>query len=245
MLRVRDTAVAQRNQAAYVALRSFLIRTPVTTREELIDAATSPDLGVFGRDLFELYEPVPTSVIEAGQVRLCGHCGWTLERYDGRTRCAGEFCGVLTEDFTCGTGVRAVPPSGVLLRVRKAIRQYVVAPGRYEIQLYDALRTEGIAVELWPDFDTYDLRVDVGQEVWAVDIKDWKYAHLLAPRLLPFSKDTDLPWDKAFYIVPDARVRDDSYLTFLKTATAGQPFEVLTMKEFRRAAVARKRGQHA
>lgn len=245
MVRVRDLAAAQRNQQAYVTLRSFLIRTPVATREELIDAATSPELGVFGRDLFELYEPVPTAVIEDGQVRLCGHCGWTLERIDGRTRCAGEFCGVLTEGFSRGTTVRPIPPSGMLLRVRKAIRQYVVAPGRYEVQLFDALRAEGITVELWPDFDAYDLRVEVGQEAWAVDIKDWKYAHLLAPRLLPFRTDTDRAWDKAFYVVPDARARDESYLTFLKTATAGQPFEVLTITEFRRAAVARKRGQHA
>lgn len=242
MVRLRDAALVQRRQDAYVAVRTLLIRKPVITRGELIDAVTSPELDIFGRDLFDLYEPVPAAVVEDGQVRLCGHCGWTLERLDGRTRCAGEFCGVLTEGFTRSTHRMPAPPFGALLRVRRAIRQFVVSPGRYEIQLYDALRAEGFTVELWPDFDAYDLRIEIGAEAWAVDVKDWRYAHLLAGRLLPFRMDTERPWDKAFYVVPDARATDETYLTFLKTATAGQPFEVLTMTELRRAAAGRKRG---
>jgi hypothetical protein len=242
MLRLRDAALVQRKQQAYVAVRSLLIRMPVISRKELIDAVTSPELDVFGRELFDLYEPVPVAVIEDEQVRLCGHCGWTLERWEGRTRCAGEFCSVLTRGFTHGTRTMLASPSGALLRVRQAIRQFVVSPGRHEMHLYDTLRADGLKVELWPDFDTYDLGIEVGAETWAVDIKDWRYAHLLAGRLLPFRKDTERPWDKAFYVIPDARAKDESYLTFLKTATAGQPFEVLTMTELQRAATGRKRG---
>ena len=245
MLKIREIAAAQRNQNAYVALRSFIIRRPVVAREDLIDAVTSPEMGIFGRDLFELYEQVPASAIEHEHVRLCGHCGWTLERYDGRMRCAGDYCSVLTDSFTRDTASLAVPPSGMLMRARKAIRQYVVAPGRYEVGLYDTLRAEAISAELWPDFDAYDLRIPLGDETWAVDLKDWTYAHLLAPKLMPFRTDTSDSWDRAFYVIPDARARDESYLTFLKTATAGQPFGVVTVSELCRMIRERRQGRYA
>jgi len=245
MRKIRDQAELHRNQAAYVAFRSFVIRHPVVFQEELIDAASSVELGIFGRHLFEFYEAVPASVIEHDRVRLCGHCGWTLERYDERTRCAGDFCAVITAGFTRNTATLAVPVSGSLRRVRQAIRQYIVAPGRYEIELFDALQSAGIEVDLWPDYDAYDLHIVVGDQALAIDIKDWTYAHLLAAKLIPFRTDTSRSWTQAYYAVPDIRARDPAYLAYLRTVTAGEPFKIETISAVRRMVTDPKRGNHA
>lgn len=194
--------------------------------------------------LFEFFEVVPASVIEHEHVRLCGHCGWTLERYDERTRCGGDFCAVITEGFTQNTGSLAVPP-GSLMRVRKAIRQYIVAPGRYEIELFDTLRNAGIEVELLARLHAYDLHIVVGDQVLAIDIKDWTYAHLLASKLIPFRTDISRPWTQAYYAVPDIRARDPAYLAYLRTVTAGEPFKVETISAVRRMVINQKRGDHA
>ena len=234
MGKIRQLAELQRRQDAYVAVRQYLIEHPVVGLYDLIAAANGSPLNVFGSDLHDMYEIVPEAVIEQGQVALCGHCGWTLRRTEsGLLRCNGLFCAVLTNNFTKRTTFIRVPDMGTLLRVRVPIRTYVVAPGRYELDAYNAIRAMGIMVTLWPNYDAYDLhiRFDDG-EIWAIDIKDWMYPHLLAPKLTELPIDFDEPYDKAFYAIPDARTQENpSYLPFLQTATVGQPFAVMGMSD--------------
>ena len=190
-----------------------------------------PGLESFDSDLSQLYEYVPDSVVEQGQVLLCGHCGWTLARTRGRLRCGDDRCRLLTANFTRGTTSRPAHPD--LLRVNKAIRRYVVAPGRHEIAAYNRLGSMGVAVELWPAYDRYDLRITFSEEeAWAVDIKDWRYPHLLARHLEPLTSDGGSAPTRSFYAIPDDRVQDNpGYLTFLRSANASQEFEVCTISD--------------
>jgi hypothetical protein len=97
--------------------------------------------------------------------------------------------------------------------------------------MFDDLRRRGFMAELWPNFDAYDIRVPLAtDQVWAIDVKDWAYAHLLAPHLTPLRGDGDAWYTEAFYAIPDIRLRHNpTYLTFLENMTRGQPFSVVTI----------------
>ncbi|MEU6190845.1 hypothetical protein [Nocardia sp. NPDC047038] len=79
------------------------------------------------------------------------------------------------------------------------IRTFIAAPGRAELRLEQDLSALGVKVELWPRYDTYDLRIEFPDgHVWAVDVKDWSNPVQLAKQLGPIPSDP--PWHRAFYI---------------------------------------------
>lgn len=245
--KIRHMAQVRQQQQAYVALRRLLIEHAVLSQMEVIAAANSTKLSLFGTDLHELYERVPAAAIIDGQVHLCGHCGWTLIQRDGRWLCGGEYCAVLTQNFTRGTRTLAMPTVGELLRVRRAIRDYIVAPGQAEVQLFQALEQLGIPAELWPGYDAYDLRIPLGGgEIWGVDVKDWTYAHLLARRLDPLPQEEPWSYTQGFYAIPDTRTdQNPTYLSFLQAASIGKPFQVVTMGDLLHRIQERKQVSHA
>jgi len=74
-----------------------------------------------------------------------------------------------------------------------------------------ALRERGLQVELWPEFDRYDLRLRFADgEAWAVDVKDWAEPSLLARRVnaqaAPFTSGPR--WSRAFFVFPQERQRE-------------------------------------
>jgi SOS-response transcriptional repressor LexA len=247
MLRVRDRAQMRGLQGAYTAIRRYLIEHPVATQEELLRASFDLQMGPFGDVLSDLYELVPTTAVENGQVLLCGFCGWTLVRHpSGRLHCGGSRCRTLTDNFTRNTGYRPLVDTP-LMRVRAPIRRFVVAPGTYEVEAAKRLLALDLEVDLWPGYDRYDLRITFPDgTVWAVDVKDWRYAHLLATRLRPLRGDGGYHYDRAFYAVPDQRVRENAtYLEYLRAATATQDFTVITLEQLIELARAEKEAQDA
>lgn len=222
MERVLSEARRHRAPTAYVALRQHLIETPVLTDEALMRMSFDPRMSPLGANLTELYERVPTTVAEQGKVLICGFCGWTLQRHQGRLRCGDDRCRVLTGDFIHPPTKERDEPPQKLYRVRRAIRRYIVAPGVYEINAMKRLRQLGLSVELWPGYDTYDLHIAFSNgDGWAVDVKDWRFPHLLARHLTPLQEVSGYKLTRALYAVPDERVRDNHhYLTILQSATA-------------------------
>ncbi len=236
MIEVLNQVKLNRSQSSYVTLRRYLIEHPVVTEEELHRLSYHPDLALLGEQLLRLYEPVPTTTIDHKVVLTCGFCGWTLVRFNGRLRCGDDHCRVLTANFTQGTEVREEPVES-LQRVRRAIRRYVVAPGRYEISAVKQLNSIGFTVELWPNYDQYDLRIHVADNlVWGVDVKDWRFPHLLAKHLTPFEYRANAHWDRAFYVIPDIRVQETpSYITVLQNVVSDagyqHDFTILTISQ--------------
>ncbi|HMA33494.1 MAG TPA: hypothetical protein VKY74_03355 [Chloroflexia bacterium] len=231
MLRIRNDAEAQQDQQAYVAVRRFLIEHAVIPQLELLQASLSPEMGNLGQQLGEMYERVPASALPEGRLWTCGFCGWTLARRNGRLHCADDRCRVLTRDFTVSPLPRPAPPD--LYRVRRAIRRYVTAPGRYEIEAADRLRSFGLDVELWPCFDLYDLRIRFAHgPVWAIDAKDWRFPYLLAPHLTEIESRPGCSYSRAFYAVPDSRVDEDpDYLIILRRLARVPNTEIVTLAE--------------
>jgi hypothetical protein len=235
MREVLQKAQQFRKQQDYVTFRKYLIEHPVVSLEELTLTALSKDFDAFNSELYDVYERMPYSVIENKQVFLCGFCGWTLERspVTGKWRCGDDRCRVITANFTHNTQTRQLEERTELWRVNRAIRRYVVAAGKYELASYNTMRQLGVKVELWPGYDSYDLRIEFPNgECWAVDVKDWKHAFLLLKKLKTLASEGALAYTKAFYAVPDERTTEDkNYLSFLRNGTAGQPYEVIRLSD--------------
>jgi len=239
ILPVLDLCRMRRAPGAYVAFRSYLIEHPVVELADLVTASLDPVLGDTGQALPQMYEPVPTLLREDhGDQRnvalLCPVCGWTLVRTPrGTLMCGDARCRERSDGFRRYT---TRPFSSTLYRVRRAIRRYIVAPGRYEVDTAKTLRdlrggTSPLRVDLWPSYDEYDLRITFPDgEVWAIDVKDWRFPALLARTLVPLRNDGDLAWTRAFYVIPDERLAErPEYLKVLAAAAPDRDFEFCTV----------------
>lgn len=247
MVKILGESKRLRRPDAYVTLRQFIIEHPLVTDDELVQLSFDPEIGTLGAFLPELYERVPTLLAEEGQVLVCRFCGWTLQRIRGHLRCGDDRCETLTGHFMQHTLMARSEPPGRLQRVRRPIRRYVVLPGIYEVGTMRQLKAMGLKVELWPGYDAYDLRITFpDQTVWAIDLKDWRYPYLLVSHLTPLEQGATLRWDRAFYVVPDQRVKEHpGYLDILRHATVGQPFSIITIRELVNAALKYKEHFHA
>jgi hypothetical protein len=248
MARLRERAEGTSAQEGYVFLRRYLIEHAVVSERDRVFDSFREELAGLGEVLQSFYEPVPEHCVQQGRVLRCGHCGWTITEQYGRLHCGDPRCRLLTRDFSRGTLAQSVRDQPGLQRVRRAIRRYVVAPGRYEVRLWEQLQSLGVAVELWPGFDRYDLRITLpadrgsSEEVWGVDLKDWRFPRLLASRLRLPDREGPVPWDRFFFVIPNERDREHArYLSTLRELTADRGFEVLRVSDLLRRVRARLR----
>ena len=75
---------------------------------------------------------------------------------------------------------------------------------------------------MWPQFDSYDLRIPFPDgTAWAIDVKDWANPSLLAVRTQALRADP--PHDRAFIVVPAYRfrVREDYARAFRHALAPG------------------------
>lgn len=107
------------------------------------------------------------------------------------------------------------------------------------------LRRLGLAVEMWPGYDAYDLRVTFPDDhIWAIDVKDWTH-----PGFLGRAADTvrpEPPYDEACWAVPHFRVRErgDYLETFARERPAhAAGLRLLTDAQVVEAARKRLRGE--
>ena len=91
--------------------------------------------------------------------------------------------------------------------MRAGLARYTSRPGRLELSLFESLsELDGLRVELWPGFDSYDLGVTFPSgEVWAIDCKDSSRPSLLAATLNKDAIPHQPSWRKAFYVFPEYR----------------------------------------
>ena len=209
MRRLIEMCRALGNQDDYVAFRRFVIEHPVATRMEMIDVLyklIDDSLCSLLRD--EAFESVPADMESAGRVPICDRCGWTLvkDTYRGSLGCADWGCRRL-EGLIPAHYPKSLSAGDGLRRVRAGLARYTARPGRLELSLYESLsELDGMRVELWPGFDSYDLGVTFPSgEVWAIDCKDSTRPRLLAATLNKDSIPRQPSWRRAFYVFPDYR----------------------------------------
>ncbi|MBV6703229.1 hypothetical protein [Kitasatospora aureofaciens] len=198
---------------SYTAFRRLLVDRPVLTTVEKFEIDTDLFLAPVLELVGQCYVAAPVSYQHQGVYITCGRCltlltpladgGWWCERDRCRRRGTPPHGRVLTD-----------ADSGGLLQLRRPLRQFVTGPGRAEVELEARLNRLGLAVELWPGFDAYDLRITFPDgHVWAVDVKDWKHPGLLGRSAKPVRPEP--PYDESCWVVPQEQA--DAHHDYLGT----------------------------
>ncbi|OMI40253.1 HU-CCDC81 and SPOR domain-containing protein [Streptomyces sparsogenes] len=190
---------------SYTAFRRLLVTRPVLTEAEWSELSNDLFLDPVWFLVEEIYAPAPAGCRKDGAYLCCGRCltlltplvegGWWCERDQCRYQGAAPH-GRLLEAADVGE----------LRQLRRPLRQFVTGPGRAEVDLERELRKLGLAVEMWPGYDAYDLRITFpDSHVWAVDVKDWAHPGFLGSAAEAVRPDP--PHDEACWVVPRFRVR--------------------------------------
>jgi hypothetical protein len=188
---------------SYAAFRKLLVTKPVLTAADLAALAADIDLMPVFETIRRSYEPSPAAYQRDGAYRLCGRCGCLLVPLNrGDYRCELDRC---RSDGRSSLGA-AVPSQTGILQLRRPLRVFITSPGIAETELETVLQSFGLAPEMWPQFDSYDLRVPLPDgTVWAVDVKDWANPSLLGRGTRPLRAEPR--YDKAFIVIPSYRFR--------------------------------------
>lgn len=241
----REACRAARSPKSYTAFRRLLTTRPVLTAADLIALAAEIELMPALEVIRRCYEPAPAAFLTDGAYRLCGRCGCLLVPLkNGGFRCELDRC---RNDGGTTPGPE-LPAAARVLQLSRPLRVFVTSPGLAETELETSLVKPPLRLkpEMWPQFDTYDLRVPFPDgSAWAVDVKDWASPSLLGARMRPLPPDP--PYNRAFIVVPEYRfrVREDYARAFKSalppsldrtiTICSDAEFLALVKKELRRA----------
>ncbi|CAM5679942.1 MULTISPECIES: hypothetical protein [Streptomyces] len=190
---------------SYTAFRRLLVTRPVLTEEEWVEVSCDLFLDPVRFLVEEIYAPVPAGFRRDGSYMCCHRCltllhpvsdtGWWCERDQCRHRGPAPHGRELV-----------AAQVGELRQLRKPLRLFVTGPGQAETSLESELRALGLTVEMWPNFDSYDVRVTFPDgHVWAVDVKDWAHPAFLGRSATAVRAEP--PYDEACWVVPEFRVR--------------------------------------
>ena len=210
MLRVIENCRGRGAQDGYVKFRQFVIKHPVATQIELIEALDALSDDSLRSLLNEAYEEIPVSPTYGSTVGTCTRCGWTLTTHvtTKQGQCANRRCRQL-EGALIGQYPDSHPSSPGLRRVRSGLAHYTTQPGGLELSLFRTLsKLKSIKVELWPGFDAYDIGIEFPDgDIWAVDCKDSGRPGFLATLLSQEEFPGLGSWQRAFYVFPSYRKR--------------------------------------
>lgn len=234
LLNVMQVCSSLNAPEAYVAFRYLLINKPVLTEVELLQRCIDPVLEPLAEQIHTAYEQAPDSCAVEGYFYCCAHCDNLMLRTDkGDLICVEERCrrkGSAKSD-------RPLPQKQRVLWLKRGLRRFIAAPGRAELRLAEKLEKLSLTVELWPNFDKYDLRIEFpDREAWAIDVKDWANPFLLAQKVK--QQNPMIPsqpsWNKAYFVFPDDRKvqRTDYLRAFLNHCPLPKPLKAKFETEF-------------
>ncbi|MGH3874882.1 MAG: hypothetical protein ACRDSR_25835 [Pseudonocardiaceae bacterium] len=202
---IAQSRVAQ-SPDSYTAFRRLLITRPVLTGTERTLTSADVDLGLLHETIKRCYEPVAASYRRDGRYTECARCHCLLVPV-GRAgyRCELDRC---RRENHPKVG-RLLDPTqlGGVYQLSRPLRMFITGPGLAETDLEASLIERGLAPQMWPNFDAYDLRITLpNRRVWAIDVKDRANPALLGRGARPLRPDP--PYDKAFLVVPQYRFEE-------------------------------------
>lgn len=198
------TRAAQAPQS-YAAFRRLLITRPVLTGTERALLVDDLHLNLMTEVIKTAYEPATAALLRDGMYAECARCHCLLVPVNDGYRCELDRC---RKDGYPKVG-RLIHPhdAGGVYQLRRPLRIFITGPGLAETDLEKQIRRLGLEVEMWPNFDAYDLRVAFPSgHVWAVDVKDRANPALLGRSARALRSDP--PYDRGFLVVPDYRFRE-------------------------------------
>ncbi|WP_156358291.1 restriction endonuclease-related protein [Sphingobium sp. Leaf26] len=220
-------------EAAYTAIREFVVRNPVVSLEAL-HRFMSDGHAHAARMISGLYRNIPRGAIASGAFTTCGRCGALLWPVRDPAyplgRCQIRQC-FLEGETRVGTQCDE-PVSHRLASA--ALLAFWVGPGLDEIGLYDMLRAAGRQVALYPLMDAADVGID-GLAV-GLDVKSYASPLVLGARLTRGIGRLAM-FARKIIVVPDYKIRlNPRYLEDLRAAYCGtDPLEFMTVAQTMRA----------
>lgn len=201
----------------YTNFRRFIVEHPVLSNQEFVEAKGNFGLGVGLSELLdECYEPIPRCYELEENFYACPYC-YALAGIDAQKQViANSSCN------RCPPGrrlKRKIKLPDNCLKLKRSIERFWFYPGRAEIQLYQKLVDIGLDVKLYPECDSYDIKIKFNDgEVWALDLKDYSNPYLLVRNLGDEPIPSEPEWNVAYIVIPAERKKDrPAYLKELKS----------------------------
>lgn len=236
-------------QQTYIAVRRFLIEHPWTTAMVIGDAlgdlpyikiSDIGDLYIDAADLSQhLLHPHHR---DKSAYWNCPHCGPLRVKHKQLGPIKPSVCG---QHCPGPNGWQAISPERGLRILRKGIHLRTHIPGILEVKLFDWLAEQKqahpdqlIEVQLWPGIDRYDLQLRFKDEVWGIDVKDYKDPYRLGQKIKndKLYNLGSLGWDQGFYVFPTYRQQQHAnyQACVIREATPlPQNIRVISDKKFR------------
>lgn len=192
-----------KNQDTYVAVRKFIIENKYIDNTKLAQIISNIDVSKMSKFKELYYEQIPIKAINNGKIFKCPHCGWILNWKGNEPICCVPSC------MDYGIDIKEcieVDIKKYRYRLTPGVMTFISKPGDCELRLYNKLKKLGLDVELWGEFDTYDLKVSFeDEEEWIIDVKDYKNIYNLV-NSLKNNEFSNVVYDKAFFVIPEDRL---------------------------------------
>jgi hypothetical protein len=242
ILEALDVCRAHDRPDAYVAFRELLVTKPAMSELELATELARPELALVVPQVQRAYASAPPEALVGGAAKICAHCrNLMLPGLFGRSECAEPDCVEATQVL------RTLDAQEGVRWVGREIRTWVSAPGRAELRIRDRLARSGVTVELWPSFDSADLKVTFPNEAfWFADVKTWSSPERLARRLKrkPFRPPDGA--ERSFIVIgKDQTAARRGYIDTLRSRNPSLktgPIRAVTETAFVAAVLQRRRG---
>jgi hypothetical protein len=197
---------AARAPQSYTAFRRLLITQPVLTGTDRALLSADVDLSLLDGIIKRSYEPAPAAYLRDGMYAECARCQCLLVPVGKRSyRCELDRC--RREHYPKVGRLLDPKRGGGVYQLSRPLRMFISGPGLAETDLEAELIKLQMEPEMWPNFDAYDLRITLPhRQIWAIDVKDRANPAILGRGARPLR--TDLPYDRAFLVVPEYRFEE-------------------------------------
>ncbi len=217
--------MSQLYQDDYVYVRKFLITHPILKdldrKEFLIRFNNAPII----MKIFEAaYEDMP---IEAYH---CPNCGWTMTFKGLQPKCCHRDC---VDMPIIETKCKRIKPEYVY-HLKIGVMRYIGYPGKAELEIEKICEKLKIKSELWPELDSYDIKVIFNNGTcWGIDAKTYNNPYLLAKDIENDNYFRKANIDKGYYVIPDKNVkRTVGYLNICNKPLANdEKFKCVSLRD--------------
>lgn len=184
------------SQEEYVVLRKYFIEHPIIRPQglrmlKLDHTANEAALKAIENAYEEIFD----------DCYVCPRCGWTLYKEKVGMRCQSRTC--IEANYIPGE-LERIPAGAGMLRLKRGVMKYIAVPGKLELEIYNYCNKHNVRSELWPQMDTYDIRITFSNgEVWAIDAKAVKEPYFLKEKICEDGGFPNGDYTRGFYVIPD------------------------------------------
>lgn len=210
----------EQNPQAYIDFRRLLISTSVMTALDLLETREKyPHLDILQELIEAAYEEASLDYMMQGTFSCCPTCG-NLQLPDAKRKnflCEDERCRHIAFTRQRQGKTKRLQARERVYWLRRDLRRFITMPGRAELRLEKKLlelNIPGLTVEMWPEYDSYDLKVVLPvphkttkseHTIIAVDVKDWANPYLLARKVVTKGIPPTPAWHEAYFVFPKER----------------------------------------